>query len=853
MSKNLLIVESPAKAKTIEKFLGKDFKVKSSFGHVRDLSKEKMGVDIENNFEPKYIVSPDKQKVVKDLKDWVKKVDHVWLATDDDREGEAISWHLCKVLGLDEKTTNRIVFREITEKAVKKAVESPGRVDLNLVDAQQARRVLDRLVGFELSQILWKKVRNKLSAGRVQSVAVELVVEREREIQNFKPEVYFKTDAIFIVRDEIGRKVELIAELPTRFKSEKEAHDFLNKCKAATYSINKIEVKPAKRKPSAPFTTSTLQQEASRKLGFGVKRTMSTAQRLYEQGFISYMRTDSTFLSDTALSGIADEITSKFGKEYLEPRKYKSKSSSAQEAHEAIRPAYFEREVVSSDRDEQKLYELIWKRAIASQMSDALLEKTKVEIGISSVPDQSLVAKGEVLKFDGFLRVYMDSKEEGAETSGILPPLKVGQNLDLKSLTSLERLSRSLGRFSEASLVKKLEELEIGRPSTYAPTISRIMEQGRGYVVKETREGKETDFALYTLQDGDISKKVHVEKVGGAKNRLFPTDMGMIVSDFLRDHFADIMEYSFTAEIEREFDEIAKGNRKWPEMLAKFYTPFHKAVEKTLEEAERATGERILGKDPVSGRTLLVRMSKFGPVVQIGQPDELEEDEKPKYASLRPGQSLETIDLETAIDLFQLPKTVGQYEDKDVIIGIGRFGPYVKFDDTFISLMKGEDPMGVDLDRAIELIEQKRKADAPIGEYKGHPYTKGVGRFGPFLKWNGFFVNIPRRFDPDNITEAECHELIDAKIEKEANRYIHRWEDEKISVENGRWGPFIRFKKKSIKIPKINDKRATAEDVKDMTIEEAKKIIEAEIPGAFTKKKRAAPKKKATKKTVKKK
>lgn len=850
MPKNLLIVESPAKAKTIEKYLGQDFKVKSSFGHVRDLDKTQNAVDVKNDFDLKYIVSPEKKKVVKELKDWVKKVEEVWLATDEDREGEAISWHLCKVLGLDEHTTKRIVFREITKPAIQKAIQRPRTVDLNLVDAQQARRVLDRLVGFELSGILWKKVKGRLSAGRVQSVAVKLLVEREREIMEFQPRPFYRINALFLVQNETGRQVELKAELPTRYDTVEEARTLLDRSIGATFAIKDIEVKPLKRKPTAPFTTSTLQQEASRKLGFAVKRTMSVAQRLYEQGFITYMRTDSVNLSETALQNIATEIEETYGTDYLQIRRFKTKKKDAQEAHEAIRPTYIQRKNVSGDRDEQRLYELIWKRTIASQMADAQLEKTTVRIGNSNVSTMMLNAVGEVLKFDGFLKVYLEGKDEDEdenEAKGILPPLKIGQVLDLNNMTAIERFTRPPARYTEAALVKKLEELGIGRPSTYAPTISKIMEEGRGYVVKEEREGKERRYNFLTLQDAKVHTEIRKETTGAVKNRLIPTDLGMIVSDFLTQHFQAIMNYSFTAEIEEQFDEVAEGKIEWRKLLKDFYTPFHTTVEDTLENAERATGERILGKDPSTGYNLLVRMSRYGPVVQIGSPEELTADEKPRYANLKPGQNMETVTFEEALDAFKLPRTLGDYEDLEVTIGAGRFGPYVKHGDKFISIPRGEDPLELSFERAIELIQIKQKEDAPIDTYKGHEVTQGKGRFGPFLKWNGLFVNIPRRFDPDKLTKEEMHELIDAKIEKEANRYIHNWEEEKISVQNGRWGPFIKFKKKNVKIPKKDDgKRVTSEEAKAFTLEYVKELIVAEIPDAFKKKTRA--KKKTTKK-----
>ncbi len=852
MAKNLVIVESPAKAKTIEKILGEDFTVKSSMGHVRDLAKGDKGVDVENNFDPLYEVSPDKTKVVNDLKASVKKVDEVWLATDEDREGEAISWHLCKVLGLDEKTTKRIVFREITKPAIQKAVQSPRTVDLNLVDAQQARRILDRLVGFELSSLLWKKVKGKLSAGRVQSVAVKLITEREREIRGFETTPFYRVAAIFMVKNEHGKMVQLKADLPTRYDTQGDAESFLEKCGKADFSITNIAVRPTKRKPTAPFTTSTLQQEASRKLGFSVKRTMTNAQRLYEQGFITYMRTDSVTLSETALNTIADLIEKNYGSNYLTTRQYKNKKSNAQEAHEAIRPSYPEKRIVTQDTDQQRLYDLIWKRTVASQMTEAELEKTTVDIGISTVPDKTLKAKGEVLKFDGFLKVYLVSKDdddEETEADGILPPLKVGQNLDLGEMEATERFTRPPSRYTEAGLVKKLEELGIGRPSTYAPTISRIMEPARGYIVKGDNEGTPRNYNVMRLKNGAIDKVVQTEKTGSNKGRLVATDLGLLVIDFLDKHFEEVMNYSFTADIEEQFDVVANGGKDWTKMLGDFYTPFHALVEDTLENAERATGERILGKDPVSGKTLLVRMSRFGPVAQIGAPDELGEDEKPKYANLRGGLTLEEVTFEEAVELFKLPRDMGNYEDKEVSIGAGRFGPYVKWGEAFISIPRDEDALTLPLERALELIEEKKKADAPIGTYKDKPYTKGKGRFGPFLKYDGFFVNIPRRFDPETLTTEEAHELIEAKLVKEANRYIHRWDDEKITVENGRWGPFIRFKKKQIKLAKKEDgTRVTSEEAAEFTLEFVKELITAEIPLAFVKKtrKKAAPKKKKT-------
>ncbi len=850
MSKNLLIVESPAKAKTIEKILGKDFTVASSYGHIRDLDKGDNAVDIEQDFKPKYVVSPEKRKTVQNLKAAMKKVDTVWLATDEDREGEAISWHLCEVLKLPVDSTKRIVFREITPPAIKAAIQNPRLVDVNLVNAQQARRVLDRLVGYELSGVLWKKVKFGLSAGRVQSVTVKLVVEREREIMGFTPVPFFRVNAIFTVRNEQGRNVLLKAESPARFDNKADAETFLTKCIGADFKIEDIDVKPAKRKPAAPFTTSTLQQEASRKLYMNVERTMRVAQRLYEAGLITYMRTDSISLSETALSAIEKEVKSAYGDNYSQVRRFKSKKKDAQEAHEAIRPTYIDRHSITiGDRDEQRLYELIWKRTIASQMSDALLEKTTVNIGVSTVPDARLKATGEVLKFDGFLKVYLEGKdddEEETEDTGILPPLSVGQVLPLAEMTATQRFTRPPGRYSQASLVKKLEELGIGRPSTYAPTVSKIMDPKRGYVTSETREGKERAYDVLTLKNGSVTSETKTEMTGAVKNRLFASDIGMAVSDFLDTHFEDIMNYNFTAEVEEQFDDVAQGQISWTQMLKDFYLPFHDNVEDTTENADRVSAERILGHDPETGRTVLVRLSRNGPVLQLGAPDELVPDEKPKYANLPPGMSMEEVDLEIALPLFALPKVLGEVEAKETAVGIGRFGPYVRWGDTFISLDKGEDPHAVDMARAKELIAAKKKADAPVMTYKGLDVTQGKGRFGPFLKWSGMFINIPKRYNPDNLSQDEMIELIQAKEEKEANRYIQRFPEEKIDVEQGRWGPFIRFKKKSIKIPKNKKgERMTREQAAELSLDQVKKYITLEMPDAFKPKKKAVRKKKA--------
>lgn len=840
MAKKLLIVESPAKAKTIEKYLGEDFSVKSSYGHIRDLEKgNDLGVDVEHDYRPNYVIPPDKHKTVKELKESAGKSAEVWLATDEDREGEAISWHLCEVLGLDVKVTKRIVFHEITKPAIQKAVQSPRLLNMNVVNAQQARRVLDRLVGWELSGLLWKKVRGQLSAGRVQSVAVKLIVERERDIQNFTITPFFRVVAQFFAKNNQGKTVTFKAESPNRFENEAGAEAFLKQCVGAEFTVGNIEVKPTRRKPAPPFTTSTLQQEASRKLGFGVNRTMSIAQKLYESGFITYMRTDSTNMSDTALQSIGDEIVKQFGQRYHHRRQYKTKNESAQEAHEAIRPTYAERQSVSPNRDEQRLYELIWKRAMASQMADAELEKTIVDISISTQPQARLVSEGEVLKFDGFLKVYLEGTDDDEEESaGMLPPLTKGQRLDLDEMTATERFTRPPARFTEASLVKKLEELGIGRPSTYAPTISKIMEENRGYVTKESREGEERAFQILTLKNNSISKAAGKEITGATKNVLYPSDMGMIVSDFLDAHFKKVMDYGFTASVEAEFDHIAEGKMDWARMIDNFYKPFHQNVEKTLKEADRASGERILGTDPVSGRTLLVRMSSLGkPVVQIGTGDELDKKEKPRYANLRPGKTLENVTLEDALESFALPRTLGDYEGEPLEVNTGRYGPYVKHGAVFISLAKNEDPFDVTLERAIELVRAKKEADKPVGFFEGQPITKGKGRFGPFVKWADLYVNVPARVNFDNITEGQAVELIQQKIEKEANRYIHHWPEEKISVENGRWGPFIKFGKAIVNLPRVDGGKMTNDQARTLTLADVKAIIEKEIPGAFDSKK----------------
>jgi DNA topoisomerase-1 len=853
MAKNLLIVESPAKAKTIEKILGSDFQVKSCFGHIRDLEKDEMGIDIKNNFKPSYKISDDKIKVVNELRQLAKKSDEVWLASDEDREGEAISWHLCEVLDLDPATTKRIVFHEITKPAIKKAVDNPRLVNMNLVNAQQARRILDRIVGFELSPVLWRKISrsNSLSAGRVQSVAVRLIVEREREINGFNAISTYKAEAFFNANDINNKAVSFKAEYASKLTDQKAAQQFLEKCIGASYNVEDIQVKPAKKSPSAPFTTSTLQQEASRKIGYSVSRTMQLAQRLYESGHITYMRTDAVNLSETALNNIKEEIYSSYGERYHQYRAYKNKNENAQEAHEAIRPTQMNVRNIE-DMDLQRLYDLIWKRTMASQMADAELEKTTASIGIST-QQEKLTASGEVLKFDGFLKLYTEGKddEDNDDEEGMLPLLKVGQDLSLVEMKATERFSRPLPRYTEASLVKKLEELGIGRPSTYAPTISTI--QNRNYVVKKDKDGIRRTFAILTLKNNSISSNTSEENTGAEKNKLFPTDLGNVVTDFLKLHFMKVMDYSFTAGIENEFDEIANGRKEWSRMLGDFYTPFHELVETTMDTAERASGERDLGIDPVSGKRVFARIGRFGPMIQIGN---TEDEEKPRFARLRNTQSIETITFEEALDLFKLPLTLGEFEGLEVSVNIGRFGPYVKHGEQFISLPKGEEPMDVSLERAIEVIQLKQVEDAPIGFFEEKPITKGKGRFGPFIKWNELFINIPRAYNFDTITESECEELILKKMDKEANRYIHHWPEEKISVENGRWGPFIKFNKKMLKIAfKPEGGKYTAEEAAVFTLEDIKKMIETQVPDAFVKKavKKAAPKKAASKKAAPKK
>ena len=852
MAKNLLIVESPAKAKTIEGILGKDFEVKSCYGHIRDLEKNDMGIDINNNFLPKYIIPDEKERVVKELRALAKKSDEVWLASDEDREGESISWHLAEVLNLDPLTTKRIVFHEITKPAIQKAVQSPRLINMNLVNAQQARRVLDRIVGFELSPVLWRKIGQKggLSAGRVQSVAVKLIVEKEREINGFNAVGSFKVEASLAATD-LNNKTVIFKAEGNKYSQANDAETFLQTCIGANYTVKDIQVRPGKRTPAAPFTTSTLQQEASRKLGYGVTKTMLLAQKLYESGKITYMRTDSVNLSETAMDAIKTEINSSYGEKYLQVRKYKNKNESAQEAHEAIRPTYMENHTVN-DPDLNRLYELIWKRTIASQMSDAEFEKTTAKINISTNKEE-LTATGEVLKFDGFLKVYLESnddEENEEEGESRLPNLTVGQALAFQQMTATEKFTKHSARYTEASLVKKMEELGIGRPSTYAPTISTIIK--RNYVEKKDKEAIKRSFRIIRLKQDRIEKVTEQENTGAEKSKLFPTDLGLVVTDFLSLHFQSVMDYSFTANIEKEFDEIAEGKIVWNKMVHDFYQPFHTGVSHTLETAERAVGERMLGVT-AEGKPLTARMGRYGPMVQIGaQTDE----EKPKFAKLKATQSIETISFEEALDLFKLPLTLGEHDGMEVSVNIGRFGPYVKWGEQFVSIPKGEEPTDVDLKRAVEIISAKQVEDAPIGFYNELPITKGKGRFGPFIKWNNLFINIPRAYQFDTISQSDCNELIEKKIEKESNRFIQQWPDEKISIENGRWGAFIRFGKKMLKLTGQGaNGKYTPEELAVIDLETIKKMILQQEPKAFDKKttakKKAAPKKKAATKKAK--
>lgn len=843
MPKNLVIVESPAKAKTIQKYLGSDFEVKSSFGHIRDLPKKGMGINL-NTFTPDYEVSADKKKIVAELKDAVKKAEMIWLASDEDREGEAIAWHLAQELKLKEDNTKRIVFHEITKNAILKAIENPRKIDQNLVNAQQARRILDRIVGFEMSPVLWKKVKTGLSAGRVQSVAVRLIVERELEIRAFEPKSSFKIEGIFVNET----KQDISAKTKKDFENEKEAEKFLEISKNTDFKVLNVETKPGTRSASAPFTTSTLQQEASNRLGYGVTSTMRVAQRLYEEGFITYMRTDSVNLSQEAINGAKSQIISEFGEKYSKPRNYTTKSASAQEAHEAIRPTDFSVKSVG-DAQLNKLYQLIYKRTLASQMANAEIEKTTIEIGDPKLP-QNFEAQGEVIVFDGFLKAYgiVKTEDEDAEDNEkLLPKVKVGEILNFKKIIATEKFTKPSARYTEAGLVKKLEELGIGRPSTYAPTIQTI--QNREYVDKREIEPQEREIVKMSLSKSDIKKEILTEKFGGDKNKFVPTDIGEVVNEFLTNNFAEILDYGFTAKVEQDFDDIANGAEKWKEVLGDFYKDFHPKIEDVEENADRATGERELGTDPKTGKKVIARMGRYGAMIQIGDND----DEEKTFASLLPHQNIATISFEEAMELFKIPFDLKDFDGKTVSVGVGRYGPYLKWGETFISLGRGTDPFSVNQEMAEEVIKDKIEADKPVATYKGEPVTKGTGRFGPFVKYQNIYVNVPKKYDFENLSQSDINELITAKLEKEANRYIQQWEKEKISIENGRWGPFIKFGKANFKIPKNKkDEKYTAEDLANVSLDEVKKWISAQDSNAFKEKKRAA-KKTATKKSTTKK
>ncbi|MGG7033697.1 MAG: type I DNA topoisomerase [Flavobacterium sp.] len=839
MAKNLVIVESPAKAKTIEKFLGSDFQVESSYGHIADLPSKEIGVDVENGFKPKYEVSSDKKALVSKLKTLSKNAETVWLASDEDREGEAISWHLAEELKLDKKKTKRIVFHEITKTAILKAIDNPREINYNLVDAQQARRVLDRLVGYELSPVLWRKVKGGLSAGRVQSVSVRLIVEREREIQNFNAVASYSVVAEFT--NEAGKTFK--AKLPKNFNTKEEAEAFLNKNIGSIYKVGDLETKPTKKTPAAPFTTSTLQQEAARKLYLPVGITMQLAQRLYEAGLITYMRTDSVNLSKEAMDAAQAEIIHSYGKEFSKPRNFVNKSKGAQEAHEAIRPTDMTRHSVSIDRDQARLYDLIWKRTLASQMSDAELERTNVKI-LADNHNEAFTATGEVIKFEGFLKVYLEGNDDDEEEQeGMLPALKVNEKLRNNYITATERYSRPPARYTEASLVKKLEELGIGRPSTYAPTISTII--NRNYVEKGNLEGQERKYTQMTLQSGKLDEKVLKENTGSDKGKLVPTDIGTIVTDFLVKNFGTILDYNFTAKVEQDFDEIAEGNIQWAKMMQEFYDKFHPNVKEVEAHAERESGERILGTDPATGKPVSVRLGKFGPMAQIGDA----EDEDKKFASLKHEQHIGNVTLEEVLNLFLLPKMLGTYIGEEVEVSNGRFGPYVRHGSVFISLPKGEDPLDVTMERAQELINEKAKADAPIATYKEMPVQKGVGRFGPFIKWNGIFINVSKKYNFDNLSQSDIIELIEDKLQKNIDKVIHNWEEEGILVEKARWGRSVITKGK-IKIELSKDV-----DASKLTLEEVKEMITKKTPAKKTPAKKAATAKKpvAKKTTTKKK
>ena len=813
MAENLVIVESPAKAKTIEKYLGVNYKVASSFGHISDLPSKNIGIDIENDFKPKYEVSSDKKTIVKNLKDLVKKSKTVWLASDEDREGEAIAWHLFRTLKLDADNTKRIVFNEITKSAITNAINNPRSINYDLVDAQQARRVLDRIVGYELSPVLWRKVKGGLSAGRVQSVAVRLIVEKEREIRNYVSASTYKVEAIF--KNSNGK--EFVARLSNEFKSKDDAIDYLNSTTESTFKVSEIVKKPVKKSAPAPFTTSTLQQEASRKLSFPVSKTMSVAQRLYESGHITYMRTDSVNLSNLAIDEAKKQVVKNFGESYANPKNFSTKSKGAQQAHEAVRPTNFDMSPDNvKDYDQKRLYQLILNRTLASQMKPAELEKTNIKIS-SSNRSELFTANGEVIKFDGYLKLYQVSKDDdSAEDDGILPRFKEDEILNLEDLFATQKFSRPPYRYSEASLVKKLEELGIGRPSTYAPTISTV--QNRGYVEKGSTEAKSRKVIKVSISNGVISENTLSEKFGSDKGKLIPTDIGMIVTDFLKNHFEYIMDYNFTAKVEQDFDNIASGKKDWTEMMKSFYGKFHPVVEDVQQNATRESGKRVLGSHPENDKEVSVRLGKFGPMVQIGTVDD---EEKPKFASLPQDFQIESVTLDQALSLFELPRTLGEFQGETLEANNGRYGPYIKFGKKFVSIPAGKSPTSISLEDAIVIIEDKIKADAPIHVYENMDVQKGKGRFGPYIKWNNIFINVNKKYDWDNLSIDDIEELIEEKKQKEKDKVIHNWEEEGIKVEKGRWGKFYLIKSKK-KI--LLDKNL---DVASIDLDQAKEIYKA--------------------------
>ena len=846
MAKNLVIVESPAKAKTIEKFLGSDYKVMSSYGHIADLPDKELGVDVAHGFKPQYLVAADKRNLVKALKEEVKKADTVWLASDEDREGEAIAWHLSEELKLSQEKTKRIVFNSITKSAIEHAIKNPRGIDYNLVNAQQARRVLDRLVGYELSPVLWKKIRKGLSAGRVQSVSVRLIVEREREIQDFQSEVSYKITAEFLTKE--GKLIKTYTH--KSFPTQEAAKAFLKKNIGATFSVGSLETKPAKKSPAPPFTTSTLQQEAARKLHFSVSKTMQLAQRLYESGLITYMRTDSVNLSPEALSAAKQEIVKSYGEAYSKTRQYISHSKGAQEAHEAIRPTDMAAHTVRAEADQVRLYELIWKRTIASQMSDASLERTQVKVN-ASTHTEPFIGSGEVIVFDGFLKVYLEGKDdEEEEDEGMLPAMKVGESLTSKHITATQRFTRPPFRYTEASLVKKLEELGIGRPSTYAATISTI--QNRGYVERSSLEGESRPYLQLSLIKNEIKEKKLTENVGADKGKLIPTDIGMIVNDFLITHFATIVDYNFTAKVEEEFDDIASGKEDWAKMVGRFYDTFHPTVAHVEQNAVRETGERILGTDPATGKPVSVRLGRYGAMVQIGT---VEDEEKPRFASLLPHQTIDSITFEEAMKLFELPRKLGVYQGKEVESNIGRFGPYIRFGDTFISLDKSLDVFSITFDEAKEVIDQKQKADAPISVYDGKEVTKGTGRFGPFIKWNNMFISVSKKYDFEHLSQSDIIFLIEEKLKKESEKVVKEWPEEGIHIEKARWGRYHLLKGKTkVELSKDTDIEAftLAEAQSLLATKEKPKKAPATKKATTAKKAPAKASKTVAKKTVKK-